>query len=69
MNLLLAPMQDIMEKFEFFPIKCRIQRAAEIQQQFFDKEIGQGCGSCSIQSQKPFNMKVCLAFAHRIVPY
>ncbi len=23
-------LQDVLEKFEFFPVKCRIQRAAEM---------------------------------------
>ena len=28
--LFLLEMQDILEKFEFFPVKCRIQRALEV---------------------------------------
>ena len=27
--LILHPKQDVLEKFEYFPVKCRIQRAAE----------------------------------------
>jgi hypothetical protein len=29
-KLMCLELQDILEKFEFFPIKCRIQRALEI---------------------------------------
>ena len=46
-----------MNKFEFFPIKCRIQRAAELQQQFNEKYKGHGTDR-EQQQQKKLNMKV-----------
>ena len=46
-----------MNKFEFFPIKCRIQRAAELQQQFNEKYKGHGTDQ-EQQQQKKLNMKV-----------
>jgi hypothetical protein len=31
-------MQKILEKFEFFPIKCRVQRATEMFARFFSQK-------------------------------
>jgi hypothetical protein len=41
------PVQDILEKFEFFPVKCRIQRAMETFQLTRDKT-----------TEREFKMKV-----------
>ena len=37
--------QEIMEKFEFFPIKCRTQRADDIFQKYSDKFDSLDCGA------------------------
>jgi len=47
-----------MEKFEFFPIKCRIQRAAEFHQQFLKLNDKKGTNTGS----KPLKMKVTHMF-------
>ena len=49
-----------MDKFEFFPIKCRVQRAAEMQKQFLDDYTGKDKGVYvdTEQCQKELKMKV-----------
>jgi hypothetical protein len=52
--------QAIMEKFEFFPIKCRTQRAAEIYAAFKadNPEISkEGHNAGSTATSKPMKMK------------
>ena len=53
-------MQKIMDKFEFFPIKCRVQRAAEIQKEFLDNYTwkDKGIYADTERGQKKPEMKV-----------
>ena len=40
MTLLHGNLQEVLEKFEFFPIKCRILRTAERYSQYLNEEAG-----------------------------
>ncbi len=46
-----SPRQEILEKFEFFPIKCRIQRASEIYQGVLKKKRAE-------QDNQPEQLKI-----------
>ena len=39
-HLLLLLLQAILEKFEFFPVKCRVQRALEISRMYMEGKDG-----------------------------
>jgi hypothetical protein len=50
-------MQDIMEKFEFFPIKCRTERARQLRRRAAaDKQN-------TVEGKKPLKTKVSVHFS------
>jgi hypothetical protein len=52
-------LQDILERFEFFPIKCRIQRALEIFQMTKDRKTQTDTGA-----ETPPKTKVVFKLIH-----
>ncbi len=46
-------LQNILEKFEFFPIKCRVQRSLEIFRNNWDLRMADN------QLESPWKQKVC----------
>ena len=53
--------QEIMDKFEFFPIKCRTQRAADFHQQFHNMSGHSSISHAAdaINIEKPLKTKAC----------
>jgi hypothetical protein len=52
--------QEIMEKFEFLPIKCRTERARQL---YCKNNTAADNGQTAVGGKKPLKSKVCITLA------